>query len=171
MGLGRWIRQSTLLSPQKRLEWYPPFRSMGIRITEMAEDGMRLHIKLPLNGHNKNLGGGMFGGSMASLADPIPAIVCGRLFPGYSVWTRHMEIDFIKEGRTDLELRFDFDEAQRVQIAEELERRGRCTPKFEFAYYLADGVVCAKIKNTVAIRKVGYTTGAGALGQQKKEST
>lgn len=62
----------------------------------------------------------MFGGAMASLADPIPALACLRLFPGYAVWTRSLKLDFRREARTDLELRFDFDMAIEAFIRQEL---------------------------------------------------
>ena len=98
--LYRFISQTKLLSPARRLELYPPFRAMRIRISEIEDDWSSATILLPLNRHNRNPGGGMFGGAMASLADPVPALMCARLFPGHSVWTRAMTIDFRREGRS-----------------------------------------------------------------------
>jgi len=48
----------------------------------------------------------MFGGFQASLADPIAALACARVFPDYSVRTRAMTIESEHGGSTDLELRF-----------------------------------------------------------------
>lgn len=152
----RILRKIPFLSPQRQLELYPPFRRMGIKILTLSEDWRHIRIRLPLNAVSRNMGGGMFGGFQASLADPIAALSCARLFPGHSVWTRHMEIDFQREGRTDLELRFVFDPAIEVQIREDLSRKGRSTPCFEYAYYMTDGTCCTVIKNTVAIRPRGY---------------
>ena len=45
-------------------------------------------MKLPLNTVSRNPGGVMFGGYQAALADPIAALACSRIFPGYSCWTR-----------------------------------------------------------------------------------
>jgi hypothetical protein len=98
----------------------------------------------------------MFGGFQACLADPIAALACSRVFPGYSVWTRAMSVDFQKGGSTDLELRFQMDPIQEAAIAEELRQKGRATPTFEYGYYLTDGSLCTLIKNTVAIRPKGY---------------
>jgi len=98
----------------------------------------------------------MFGGAQACLADPIPALACARIFPGYAVWTRDLSLDFQAPGTTDLTLRFDMDPAQEAQIRAELDRRGRATPTFEMGFYLADGNRCTKIRNTVAIRPNGY---------------
>lgn len=36
------------------------------------------------------------------------------------------------------------------------------TPVFEFGYYRADGVLCAHVTNTVAIRPKGYRSQNGA---------
>ncbi len=108
----------------------------------------------------------MFGGSMASLADPIPAIACLRLFPGYSVWTRSLYLDFRREARTDLELRFDFDSAIEALIRKELAARNRSTPTFEFGFYDLEDKVCVWVKNTVALRPEDPSAG-GVAGRQR----
>ena len=96
-----WLRRMGLGSPAKRLEWYPPFFSMRIRVLELTDDWSRVRILLPLRDQNTNPGGIMFGGCMASLADPIPALACVRRFPDYSVWTRQLKVDFQREGSSD----------------------------------------------------------------------
>ncbi len=143
-------------SEKTLLQWYPPFLLMGVKVLELPPDWHRARFLLPLKFRARNAGGCMFGGFQASLADPIPALACVRRFPGYSVWTRKLQIDFIREGSTDLELRFDFDPAQEQQIRQELEETGRCNPCFEMSYHLDDGTLCSKIHNTVAIRPKGY---------------
>ncbi len=137
---------------------------MRIRVLELDEAWSRVRILLPLNDRTRNPGGSMFGGCMASLADPIAALACGWRFPSYSVWTRSLSLDFRREGRSDLELRFAFDPLQHAAIAGELARQGRATPQFEYAYYLADGTLCARVQCRVAIRETGYVAGSrGAL--------
>lgn len=144
------------LSDARLLEWYPPFWSMRIRVLEIADDWRRLRIRLPLNSISRNPGGVMFGGFQAALADPIAALACARVLPGYSTWTRGLSIDFDLGGSTDLELRFEFSHEQEALIRAELAERGRATPTFEYAYYLADGRRCTRVRNTVAIRPKGY---------------
>lgn len=155
----RVLRKLSFLSGRRRLEWYPPFFFMGVKVIEMQDDWSRVRIRLPLNARSKNMGDSMFGGYQASLADPIAALACAKRFPGYSVWTRAMTIDFIREGNSDLELRFEFDEKLNHVIKEELQQKGRSTPIFEYALYRDDGEICSKIKNTVAIRPKNYQTG------------
>ena len=98
----------------------------------------------------------MFGGYQACLADPIAALACSRVFPGYSCWTRGMELDLRKGGTGDLELRFDFPPELEREIREELDSKGRSTPTFTYGFYLQDGTMCTEVKNTVAIRPKGY---------------
>ena len=154
----RILRKLSFLSAQRRLEWYPPFFFMGVKVIEKQDDWSLVRIRLPLNARSKNMGDSMFGGYQASLADPIAALACVKRFPGYSVWTRAMTIDFIREGNSDLELRFEFDDMLYHDIKAELQEKGRSTPVFEYALHRADGEICSKIKNTVAIRPKNYQT-------------
>ena len=94
----------------------------------------------------------MFGGAIAALADPIPALVCDRLFPGNTVWTRELHVEFRKPGSADLELRFTFAVAIEQQIRQELAKQRRSTPSFEFGFYLPDGELSVWVVNQVAIR-------------------
>lgn len=156
MNLIARLSRLSFISPKRRLEWYPPFLVMRIKVLELSPDWRRVRIRLPLNSFSTNPGGVMFGGYQASLADPIAAIACARVFPGYSVWTRGLSLDFIKGGATDLELRFQMPPEQEDSIRRELAERGRATPVFEYGYFLADGTQCTRIMNTVAIRPKGY---------------
>ncbi len=160
MNFSRWLRHLGFLSPQRRLQWFLPFWLMRVKVLELADEGRRMRFRLPLNAVSRNMGGSMFGGYQASLADPVAAIACARLFPGYAVWTRALEVDFRREGTTDLELRFTFDPALESRIREELAERGRSTPTFELTYHLADGSVCSVVRNTVAIRARAGRDGA-----------
>ncbi|MCI0506479.1 MAG: PaaI family thioesterase [Gammaproteobacteria bacterium] len=156
MNVLRILRKLSFLSPKRRIEWYPPFFFMGVKVLELPDDWSRVRIKLPLNAFSRNMGDAMFGGYQASLADPIAALACVKRFPGYSVWTRAMSIDFVREGKSDLELRFEFEETLFQKIRRELEQTGRSTPTFEYALYRSDGEICTKVTNTVAIRPAHY---------------
>ena len=103
----------------------------------------------------------MYGGYISSLADPVAALACAKRFPDYDVWTRAMHIDFVKPGNSDLELRFEFDESLYQYIAKQLQESGRSNPTFEYEFYRADGKICAKVTNTVAIRPANYLDKVG----------
>ncbi len=137
----------------RRLELFPPFRQLGIRVLALDENWRSVRILLPLNASNRNPGGTMFGGTIASLADPIPALACHRRFPQYTVWTRELHVDFRAPGVTDLELRFELSDSTVERIARELELRGRATPVFEFGFFDQHGNQVVWIKNRVALRQ------------------
>jgi uncharacterized protein (TIGR00369 family) len=134
------------------LEQFPPLRCLGMKVLELSGDWGQVRLLLPLNKSNMNPGGSMFGGSMAALADPVPALAANRKFPGNNVWTKEMSIDFRRPGRSDLELRFEFPHAKKEQIARDLRWSGRSTPVFEFGLYDADNKVVAWVYNRIAIR-------------------
>jgi len=148
---------SSWLSDKKRLEWYPPFWFMRIKVVSLSEDWRDIKIKLPLNALSRNMGDCMFGGYQTALADPIAALSCNRVLNRkYNVWTRHQEVDFRYVGNSDLELRFHFSDEIEQQIYADLENKGRSTPTFEYGFYREDGVECTHIINTVAIRPADF---------------
>ncbi len=151
-----WLRRMPWLPERKQFEWFPPFWLMRVKVVEISAGWRRVRLRLPLSFWSKNMGGTMFGGHQASLADPVAALACAHVFPGYHVWTRSMQIDFRHPGATDLELRFEFPEDVEVQIGEELARKGRSTPEFEYGLYQEDGTCCTWVHNRVAIRPKGY---------------
>lgn len=158
MSVLRLLRRLSFLSQRRRLEWFPPFFMMRVKVLELADDWQVVRLRLPLNAFSQNMGDSMFGGYQASLADPIAALACARRFPGHEVWTRAMNIDFVAEGNSDLELRFEFDPQVDQKIRDDLAKRGRSTPQFEYGFYRQDGVLCSRISNTVAIRPKGYVS-------------
>lgn len=152
----RLLRRVRFLSARRRIEWYPPFWLMGVKVIELDPVWKYVRLRLPLTAFSRNLGDSMFGGYQAAVADPIAAIACARQFPGYSVWTRSLSLDFEQPGDTDLELRFEFDMSVRTRIEDDLARKQRSTPAFEYGLYRDDGVCCTRVKCRVAIRPAGY---------------
>lgn len=162
MNLRRLIWQAPFITDAKRVEWFPPFWLMRIKVVELSDHWRIVRIRLPYTWISRNIGGTIFGGFQASLADPIAAIACGRIFSDYAVWTRSLELDFHKAGNTDLELRFRFPPEQEATIRDELETKKRSTPAFEYGFYLANGTQCTTIKAIVAIRPKGYRKSGNA---------
>jgi len=153
----------------RRLENFPPFRGLGIQVLQLREDWRSMRILLPLNEANCNPGHSMFGGCIASLADPIPALACNQVFPGHAVWTRELQVDFRRPGVSDLELRFEFAQEAIEEIERDLSRRGRSTPMFEFGFYDRQEQLVAWIKNRVAIRPLEFS--AGKTGEPSTSRT
>lgn len=150
------LKRLPFIPERKFLEWYPPFFLMRVKVLEISNNGRFVRLKLPLTILSRNMGDSMFGGYQSAVADPIAAIVCGKIFPGNEVWTRSQHIDFQHEGNSDLELRFELNPEIEQQIKADLAKKGRSTPTFEYGFYRKDGVCCSKVINTVAIRPRGY---------------
>jgi len=151
-----WLRTCSFISSKLQLQYYPPFHNLKCKVLTLSPDWKTIEISLPLNKHNSNPGGSMFGGAIALLADPIPALSCNSLFPGHSVWTRSMKLDFRKAAHTDLVLKFHFKEDLLNEIADDLDFRGRSTPNFIFGFYNQQNELCVQVDNTVAIRPENY---------------
>ncbi|HFQ13894.1 MAG TPA: PaaI family thioesterase [Gammaproteobacteria bacterium] len=164
MNLLKLVSRLRFLSQARRLELYPPFFLMRVKVLEISDDWQRVRLKLPLTMVSKNMGGSMFGGYQAALSDPVAALACVKRYPGTDVWTRHHEVDFRKPGNSDLELRFEFPPQTDARIRAELAEKGRSTPTFEYAFYREDGELCTRIRSTVAIRPEGYLAGQPGAG-------
>ncbi len=156
MNVLRLLQRARFLSTRHRIEWYPPFLFMRVKVIEVDEGWKRVRLRLPLTLFSRNMGDSMFGGYQAAIADPIAAIACARQFPGHGVWTRSLYLDFERPGNSDLELRFEFDQELRKRIREELQEKGRSTPEFEYGLFRKDGVRCTRVHCRVAIRPRGY---------------
>jgi len=156
LNLRRFIWNARCLSDKQRIEWYPAFWLLRPKVRELSPCWRKVRILLPQSWVATNTGGSMFGGFQACLADPIAAMSCIKVFPGYSVWTRSLSVDFKHEGLTDLELRFEMSAAQEQMIRLDLQQKGRSTPEFEYGFYQADGSLCTLIKARIAIRPKGY---------------
>ncbi len=144
------------ISDEKKLEWWPAYWMMRLKVLELSNNWRRVRIILPLTWVSKNMGGSMFGGFQASLADPIAPLACGQVFKEYHVWTRKLTVDFQKAATTNLELRFDFPAKKEDEIRAQLKTKHRSTPTFEYGLYNTDGDLCTKIECVVAIREKGY---------------
>ncbi len=158
MNLRRIIWNARWLNDKQRIEWYPAFWLMRPKVSYLSPCWRRIRIILPHSSIATNTGGSLFGGFQACLADPIAAMACYKLFPGYRIWTQTLELDFKTPGITDLELCFEMTDEKMQQIQQDLETKGRSTPVFDYGYYLSDGRLCTEIKAVIAIRPLGYQT-------------
>ncbi len=157
MILLKWLRKTNIIPETRKLAFYPPFLFMGAKIIEASPDYRKLRVHLPLRWYGRNHYGTMFGGFMASLADPLPAILCQKIFPGVEVWTKKMSIDFIRPGRTDLELQITITDEHMRTITDDLSRSGRSRPTFHCKYVDKTGETVALVENTVSLRKKSST--------------
>lgn len=125
---------------------------MNIKVLNLSQGWRQVEILLPHTAQNQNPGGSMFGGAIASLADPIAALACASHFRDYQVWTKSLNVDFIRPGRSDLRLCFELQQQQLDDIAAQLQQHGRANPAFDYALYNTDNQLCCRIHCVVALR-------------------
>lgn len=136
----------------KALEYYPPFLFMGVKIVQVSSDYKRLHAILPLRWFGSNPHGTIFGGFMAALADPLPAIMCGKIFPDTEGWTQALSIYFKRPGYKQVHLKIQITEEDIQKIKEELSSQGKSRYTFACCYEDDHGKTVAEIENTVYLR-------------------
>ncbi len=78
----RFFGNTKLLSQRRRLELYPPFFFMRVKVLEISEDWRKVRVRLPLTSFSINPGGVVFGGYQAALADPIRGLGVRQYFQG-----------------------------------------------------------------------------------------
>lgn len=153
-------------SPVDQFENFPPFKSLAIKVVAFDALWHEVRLLLPMNEHNVNPGGTMFGGAMAALADPIAALACASYFPTHEIWTKKLALDFIRPGTEDLQLLFQFPSDAAGQIASTLKEHGRARHTFEYGFYQKDGSLCCQISSVVALRLPA--AGSDRLGFRNK---
>ena len=134
--------------------FWPPFRGMGIRVTEIAPDFRRLVVELHEQMLNRNWVGTHFGGAMFTMADPFYMVLMIQcLGRDYVVWDKAGAIRFLKPGRGTLTARFEITQA----MLDETRARTSAGEKFEPTYAVdivnAQGEAVARVEKTLHIRK------------------
>lgn len=87
---------------------WPAFVAQRIEVTEIADDWTSVVVRMELAPDNANFFGTAFGGTLFSMLDPFLAILADRqLGPGYAVWDKSAEIDFVRPGRSAVTARVE----------------------------------------------------------------
>ncbi len=156
MNIIKHFSQLRCLTDKRKMEWHPHFLLMRIRVLELSPDWSTVRIHLPLNSVNRNPGGGMFGGSIAAIADPIASLACVARYRKYDVWTRELHLDSRRAETSDLELRFKFPREKHLQILDDLETNNRSSPVSEYGLYSKEETMNVQVICKVAIRPANY---------------
>ncbi|MGF1764365.1 DUF4442 domain-containing protein [Aliivibrio kagoshimensis] len=136
------------------LNLWPPFWGAGISITSISDDFQCVSVRLKHRWWNKNANRSQYGGSIFSMTDPIFSLMLmGILREKYYVWDSKAEIEFIKPGFSILSAEFVISEEVLNQIYANTESGDKYFPQFETEVLDKKGVVVARIKRTLYIRK------------------
>jgi acyl-coenzyme A thioesterase PaaI-like protein len=152
-----------------RLRWlfrvWPPFLFAGIRVTHLADDWSRARVELRARWYNRNYVGTHFGGSLFAMTDPFWMILLiRRLGPGYRVWDKAADIEFVKPGRGTVVAEFVLDEATVADIRAATEGGDKHLRWFETAVVDAQGEVVARVRKQVYVRRARAAEGPAAPG-------
>lgn len=133
---------------------YPPFVGAGIHVTHIADDWRRLRVEMPLRWYNRNYVGTHFGGSLFVMADPFLMImVMKNLGPGYTVWDRSAQIDFIAPGRGRVVVEFMLTDADLDRMRDATATAEKYEPWFEVDVRASDGTTVARVRKQLHIRR------------------
>ncbi|HSB63948.1 MAG TPA: DUF4442 domain-containing protein [Thermoanaerobaculia bacterium] len=134
---------------------YPPYLGAGIRVSYPKADPHRIVVRMGLHWWNQNLFGTQFGGSMYSMCDPhFVFIVTKNLGPGYVVWDKAAQIEFLKPGRGAVKATFHVPAEKIDEIRSAADRGEKVEPVFTAEIVAeSDGEVVARVTKRLWVRK------------------
>jgi acyl-coenzyme A thioesterase PaaI-like protein len=137
----------------KRVNLYPPYLGMGVRVRSFRDDFTRFEVELRARWYNRNLFGTHFGGSLYSMCDPFFVfIITMNLGRGYIVWDKSAAIEFLKPARGTILGVFEISRQRLEEIRAEVDALGRNTYDFEADLVDEQGQVVARVTKQVYVR-------------------
>ena len=133
---------------------YPPYLAAGIRVHHPKDDPHRIVVRMGLHFWNKNLFGTQFGGSLYSMCDPhFVFIVMKNLGPGYVVWDKAAQIEFLKPGRGRVTATFHVPKEQIEEIRAAADRGEKVEPVLTAEIVGDDGEAVARVTKRLWVKK------------------
>ena len=140
----------------RKINLYPPYLGMGIKVRSFSEDNTRFEVELRAKWYNRNLFGTHFGGCLYSMTDPFFVfIITMNLGKGYIVWDKSAAIDFLKPAKGTILGVFEIGKARLDEIRTEVDALGKNTYHFEADLTDEKGLVVARVKKEVYVRAKG----------------
>ena len=137
----------------RRVNLYPPYLGMGVRVTSVSDDHRRFEVKLRQTWYNRNLFGTHFGGALYSMADPFYVfIVMMNLGREYIVWDKSAAIDFLKPARGTVTGIFEISAEDLERIRQDVDEKGRSTYHFETDLLNDQGEAVAHVTKEIYVR-------------------
>ena len=137
----------------RRINWYPPYLGMGIRVRSFADDFTRFDVELRSRWYNRNLFGTHFGGGLYAMADPFFVFIVTMNFgPGYVVWDKSAGIDFLKPATGTILGVFAIDKQRLEAMRVEVDELGKNTYHFEAELVDEQRQVVARVQKEVYVR-------------------
>ncbi|GAB4250700.1 DUF4442 domain-containing protein [Deferrisoma sp.] len=136
------------------LNLYPPFLGAGIRVRRVSPDYREIDVEMRHRFFNRNYVGTHFGGSLYAMTDPFYMLMLiHNLGPGYVVWDKAAEIEFVKPGRGTVRAEFRLDPDALERIREETRGGRKALPTFTVEVRDGGGNVVARVKKVLYVRE------------------
>ena len=149
----------------RRINWYPPFLGMGIRVRSYRDDFTRFEVELRSRWYNRNLFGTHFGGALYAMSDPFFVfIVTMNLGAGYIVWDKSASIDFLKPAKGTILGIFEISHDRLAEIQAEVDSLGKKTYDFHLDLVNEAGEAVARVHKVVYVRSKSAKRSQAELG-------
>ena len=146
------------------MNWWPPYRGAGIRVTAIAPDWCHVRVELRQRFRNRNYVGTHFGGSLYAMADPFYVLMLYHVLGSdYLIWDQATEIEFLKPGRGVVAAEFHLEAQQVERLRREAADGSKLLPEYLVEIKDGGGEVVARVRKRVYVRlKKGARPGAAA---------
>ena len=136
------------------LNVWPPFLFSGIRVRHVSADFRHVRVRMGKHLLTSNYFGTQFGGTMFAMTDPFWTIlVAQNLGPGYTVWDRQAEIEFLAPGRTAVTAEFTLEKAVLDELRTAAAGGQKVLRWFDTDILDRRGDVVARVRKQVYVRR------------------
>jgi acyl-coenzyme A thioesterase PaaI-like protein len=133
---------------------WPPLLFAGARVEHIAPDFRHIRVRLAKSPLTANMFGTQFGGSMFAMTDPFWVMMLSQnLGPGYTVWDRRAEIEFVRPGRTALTTEFVLADSDVRDIRGSAGSGDKVLRWFGNEIRDREGILVARVRKQVYVRR------------------
>lgn len=139
---------------QHGMNVWPPFLFTGIRVERMGADFRHVRVRLRRLPATTNYVGTLFGGSIFAMTDPFWMLMVMRnLGPGYVVWDKAAEVDFVSPGRASVTATFELTQEALDEIRAAAQDGSKVLRWFEVDVVTDDATVVARVRKQIYVRR------------------
>ncbi len=139
---------------RRLLNLWPPLLFAGIHVQEISHDFRHARVRLRRTPFTTNYVGTQFGGSLFAMTDPFwMLLMMHNLGPGYVVWDKAGEIEFVRPARTAVTARFDVTDDVLDEVREAADDGTKVLRWFTTDVVTDDGTVVARVRKQLHIRR------------------
>lgn len=140
------------------MRFYPPLFFQRIWVIRFDKGFRGVKVKVNKSLINNNYNNSIFGGTIFAAADPFYPLLFHQLIThkGYKVlvWTKAVEIQFVKPARKDLFFSIEISDAQIEEVENTLNAGEKYIKVHPITMYDRDGELCVEVQCEVYIRNL-----------------